>query len=243
MSILVSDFDCTYDKHHHDIELNRVAIQKFIEAGNYFVLSSSRPLNSLLRKVKEHDIPYNYLGTCDGNYLFDSKLNRIYSCTIPSEIVLEIKKLANIRGVEGLQYVYPTSYSINFDENEPLGSVAFVVKDENVTPEFIEMFNRLKTNYPDFQYKRDGNRGIGYYKIRPLGLSKSNPITFLGESLQIPKSDIYTIGDEENDFEMIRDFNGFRVSHNKELKEVALKRYRSVHDLVDDITNNTALKR
>ena len=42
---------------------------------------------------------------------------------------------------------------------------------------------------------------------------------------------------------MIRDFNGFRVSHNKELKKVALKRYRSVHDLVDDITNNTALKR
>ena len=82
-----------------------------------------------------------------------------------------------------------------------------------------------------------------YYIIRPKNVTKSTTVGKLGRILQIPKEEIYTVGDNTNDIEMIRDYNGFMIGNCEKLEPVALKRYSSVRRLVKDIMNEKALKR
>ena len=51
----------------------------------------------------------------------------------------------------------------------------------------------------------------GFIEIIPVGFGKSNAIKALGREINIPSSEIITIGDGLNDYEMIRDFNGYAI--------------------------------
>ena len=69
--LLVSDYDGTYSNNDESIYLNNEAIEKFMKDGNTFVLSSGRSYTSLLKETIDYEIPYHYLGTNNGNCLFD----------------------------------------------------------------------------------------------------------------------------------------------------------------------------
>lgn len=79
--------------------------------------------------------------------------------------------------------------------------------------------------------------------VKCKGLSKSSPINFLRNKLSIPRDEIYTIGDNLNDLEMISDFNGFAISDNETLQKISLGKYDSVHGLAEDILNRKVKRR
>ena len=79
--------------------------------------------------------------------------------------------------------------------------------------------------------------------IRPLGVNKGKSIKLLGKQLGIPKEEIYTIGDNTNDFELIRDYNGYRIGDHPDIIDVSLRKYDAVHQLIDDINKRKVLKR
>ncbi len=243
MSLLVSDYDGTFTARQEDIRLNCKALEKFIKNGNYFVLSSGRPLDSLLEQVRIHHIPYTHLGTSDGNYLFDNKNNLLQANTMSSDILSEIEELKELDIYKAIQYTYTTRNSYTLDPNEKLGSIGFVIKEENVNEEFLTRYNRLKEAHPEYRFDIYGYHGLYFYMIRPIGISKTIPIHFLSKYLSIPPRKIFTIGDNDNDFEMIRDYNGYMIGDNESLKEVALRRYNAVHELINDINKRKVKKR
>ena len=66
--------------------------------------------------------------------------------------------------------------------------------------------------------------------------NKSNAINLLINKLNLLKEDVYTIGDGYSDIEMIKNFNGYAMVNSiEELNQVALKKYRSVSDLINEI--------
>lgn len=66
--------------------------------------------------------------------------------------------------------------------------------------------------------------------------NKSNAINLLIERLNILQENVYTIGDGYSDIEMIKDFNGYSMVNSvDELKQVAIKEYESVSNLIDEI--------
>lgn len=242
MSILVSDYDGTFSTSEDDIKLNCKLLKEYINNGNYFVLSSGRPLDSLKRQVSQYDIPYTHLGTSDGNFLFDLNDNIIDSNLISHDIIDHLNPLKGLNIYEGIQYAYPYE-NLNYYKDGELGSVAFVLRRDSITDEFMILFDYLQENHKKYDYSIYGYDGIDYYMIRPKGISKSTPIDKLRKKLNIPKEEIYTIGDNDNDYELVRDFNGFIIGNNEKLKEVALKKYNAVHELVKDIQNKKVLKR
>lgn len=243
MNLLVSDYDGTFATNEKDIQLNRKMIERFIKNGNKFLLSSGRSLKSLKEQVIMYKIPYNYLGVSDGNFMYDEKDNLIMQNYMSSDIISEIEELLQLGIYIQIQYTYSRENSLSMKDDEELGSIAFVIERDKITEEFLELYRRVEKENPKYQYDVYSYKDIFYYMIRPKGINKSSPIIHLEHTLHIPKSKIYTIGDNINDIEMIRDYNGFMIGDNGSVRKEALRKYNAVHELINDINNNKVLKR
>ncbi len=241
--MLVSDYDGTFATSEDDIRINCDLIRKYIDRGNIFVLSSGRSLASLKRKVDVYNIPYNYLGTCDGNFLFDNNDELIKAYPIKHDILDKLEDLKKIKIYDRIDYAYSDDYSSIYYPNKKIGSITAVVHDKNLTSKFIDEFNRLKEENKDYDFFSYGFDGISYYAVKSRGNNKSIPIKFLERELKLSSSNIYTVGDNLNDLEMIRDYNGYVIGDNEELAKHAVARYDNVHGLINDINKRKVLKR
>ncbi len=243
MSILVSDYDGTFDKNISDIKLNCNAITSFIKKGNTFILSSGRSYKSLLNKVNSHDIPYNFLATCDGSYLYDSNGNLLLSHSMDHNVISEVITLSENSKCKRIDFAYAKDYSSQYVASENISCLALVIDEKDLSSDFFQKFNQLKENNPFYDYNYYGYNGIFYFMVKCKGLSKSSPINFLRNKLSIPKNEIYTIGDNLNDLEMIGDFNGFAISNDETLQKISLGKYDSVYGLAEDILNKKVKRR
>lgn len=241
--LIVSDFDGTFSTGVKDIEVNCEKIFDFMSRGNYFLLSSGRPYDSLMEQVKKYSIPYTYLATSDGSFLFDKKREMIESFTMPHDIVKELDILLKHDIFDKVQYTYPKTNGKTYKKNELLANVAFVINNKNITPSFIEDFEELKISQTDYDFTVYGYGDVSYYIVRAKGVNKGFCVESLADKIGVSKENIYTIGDNDNDFEMIRDYNGYMVGDNLGLISVALQRYNAVHELVSDINSGKVLKR
>lgn len=242
-SLIVSDYDGTFSTSVKDIEINCDKIFDFMSRGNYFLLSSGRSYDSLMSKVKKYHIPYSYIGTCDGSYLFDKGRNMIDSFTMSPDILQELEPLFKRNIYEKIQYSYPKTYGNKYDKKSPLASVVFVIDNKKVDSSFLEEFDLLKENNKDYDFTVYTYGGTSYYIVRSKGTNKGRLVESLAEKINVSKDNIYTIGDNDNDFEMIRDYNGYMIGDNLGLISVALNRYNAVHELVSDINKGKVLKR
>lgn len=243
MSMIVSDFDGTYSTSLEDIKINSKMLKNYISHGNYFVLSSGRSFTSLKGQVDTYNIPYSFLASCDGNYLFDKNDNVIMRNTIDEKIVSKIENLKKIRIYDKIDYAYDKIYSEYYIPYEKLGTISIKVRDRFLNDEFLNEFNRLKEENKDYTFVVYTYHNTSFYMIRPLGVNKTTPIKFLERKLKLDGNDIYTIGDNTNDLDMIRDYNGFIIGNNKEVMSYALKKYDAVHSLISDVKKKKVLKR
>ena len=242
MKLLVSDYDGTFYNSIDNVKLNVEAIEKFMKSGNKFVLSSGRSLASLKRKVKEHDIPYNYLATCDGMYLFDERDNMLMSTKMNKKILKKLNHIHKLDGYERIDYSYDDDYATVVLQDKNFASVSIIVK-EKISDKLLKEFNRLKKENPCYDFFIYGYELYKYMVIKPRNINKSTPIKYLERHLDLDKKNIYTVGDGSNDIEMIRDYNGYMIGNNRKLKKVALDNYDSLHSLISDINKSKVKKR
>ena len=77
---------------------------------------------------------------------------------------------------------------------------------------------------------------VVYYFIGDKNINKSSSTSFVSNLENIPKCDIFTIGDNHNDYEMVRDFNGYTFPWGtRNVKEVSCGQVLSVASLVKRI--------
>lgn len=243
MKLLVSDFDGTFHTDEESIKVNCEILKNFLKEGNYFMLSTGRAFDSIKRKIEEYDIPCNYIGTSDGSFLLDKDGKVILENNISSDVVDNMQEFTDLATFERIQYAYPETNLLEYDKERSLASIAYVIKKENISSQVLELFENLKNRYSNYQFDIYGYDELYFFLVRPKGISKSTPVDYLSKILSIPKKEIYTIGDNSNDFEMIRDYNGYMIGNNEKLKSVALKKYDAFYELVQDINNKKVLKR
>lgn len=242
MGLLASDYDGTLYTNERNMIINCKMLSTYLNNGNYFVLSSGRSQESLLGEVNKYNIPYSYLSCCDGSFLFEN--NRlIYADPVSHDAVKIFDKLKRLKIDSRLEFAYPEHYATEYEKYNYIGSIALTLKKKDVDNKFIEIFEKIKMEHPEYQYDIYGYNDEVYYLVRPHGVSKAGPIKFLQEELDLSKKDIYTIGDNTNDKELIRDYNGYRIGDNPDIIDVALRKYDAVHQLIKDINDNKAIKR
>jgi len=245
MKLLVSDYDDTFNTYisDHNVKLNVRKLNEFIDNGNMFMLSSGRSFNSLMDKVQKYKIPISYLATQDGSQLFDRNGTLLFERELDTEIVDKFDHLASLGKHKEIQY--GTTREYYYEEPKlPIANINFIIDEKEITTEFNREWNRLKKeNKEKYNLIRYGYQGTYYYCIKPIGIDKAKPVEELAKIVGLSKTNIFTVGDGDNDVPMIENYNGYVIGKKENANRVALKQYDEVYELIDEIEKNKVLRR
>lgn len=235
MKLLVSDFDGTYYLDDEDIIKNNLYIKNFQDKGNLFMLSSGRSFRSLKEVSQKYNISYDYLSCCDGSILYDKFDNIIVKFDLEPSILEEFLTLKNYANIKKMQYSYPDDY-YDTKKSETMIGCNIVIDNVNITDIFLEKYKKMQNKYPNYDFLVYSYQDTTYFCLKNKGINKSSTIMTLKDKLGLINNNIYTIGDNENDYSMLKLFNGYYVGMvDDKIKNVCLKGYNSVSELIKEI--------
>ena len=239
MKLLVSDYDGTFYTSDNNIRINNNKVREWMNNGNLFMISSGRCYNSILDKIVKYDIPVNYISSGDGSHLFDKNGNVISESLMSKSIVDKLDDIMGLNIYDEIQFGTTYEYLDKMPKKGGISSINFVLNRNSVTNEFMRLWNKLKNENPDYSFFIYSYFDTLYFCIKPYGVDKSTTIRHLEINLPLLKSNIYTVGDGDNDLCMIKDYNGFIIGRDNILGKHALCTFDEVHQLVDCINNKT----
>ena len=223
MNLLVSDFDGTFFDNNYIDNIEKV--NKFVDAGNIFVIATGRSINNLKQDINDYNIKYSYLICSDGASIYDSKHNNLYTCNIDKELINPIcNKLENDENI-----TITLLENDNFVSSTIANSIAGKFIDKRLAFKLLE---NLKKEYPQVYAYLSEN----YINIRNNKVSKANAIDILIEKKNFKFEDVYVVGDSVNDLEMLNRFNSFSFFHvDENVKKVSKKLVKNFNEVIDNL--------
>lgn len=228
MYVLASDYDGTLKTRIHDLRINIKSLKKFRSLGNKFIIVTGRSFESIKKEIDEFEIPFDYLSCNDGAVSFNDSLEVIdakYIKTINFETILYILK--KYPGFHIENFYTPKTTSKTFDQD----TIEIVIQGKQKPNHLIRELN--ESNFGCFRW-----RNLILVKEK---CNKSDAIKFITSTFENKK--IYTIGDEDNDIEMIKDFNGFRMLESSPSLWFTPKIVLEEHHLIKYLNFKSKLKR
>ncbi len=220
MKILVSDFDNTFFS--KDYLKNIELVNKFVDAGNVFIIATGRSINNLNYDIQNYHIKYSYLICSDGASIYDNRHNNLYTCNIPENIVNPICDMLDADDNVELTLVE----NDNFVSKTIANSIAAKFFDRSSCNGLI---SKLETTFKDIYAYLSEN----YINVRNRQVSKDKAIQFLIKMNNYNILDVYTVGDSINDIEMCKKFTSFTFDYAcEEIKKIS---NIIVHDFEDVI--------
>lgn len=207
MKLLVSDYDGTiknYDKNPNFVE--RLIFEKNINAindfcnDNKFVIATGRNTKSIYDETYKYNILYNYLIGYNGRVIVDKDNNIISAEYIDNDFLSELDYV-NIKDLT----LYD-EFKLNDNVAKPIYIYLelYSIKDvKNCILDWKEKYPNLEISYNyifnTIIIRKKYNKLLGINKLLEC------------ENIDIEKQDIITVGDETNDREMIKYYNGYKM--------------------------------
>ncbi len=249
--LLVSDMDSTLLNDDHKVtDENFNAIRYFISEGGRFSVASGRMLEAV--RVYLDRIQINAPAILHNGakiYSFDSE-TVLYEKTIEEERKVAYKRVYETQLQFGLEvyskeriYVLrdcfetkrlkATPYDVTYSMPDEIWGEPWTKALIIGTAEELDKFEPIfKTQYDDGYSVRSGKF---YLDIVANGVSKGRGVKMIADTLGIKKDNIYTVGDNMNDLEMIEFAgHGFAVKN-------AVDKLKSVADKVIPSNNDSAI--
>lgn len=224
MKILASDFDNTiyYLDDEKKNKKNVEAIKRFIAYGNIFCIVTGRNYTSVKKLLMENDIPYSYLICDDGAIIFN---NMDY----PLQTILLDEK--DIDKIEGILKELDCDYYLDDGYNETeykQGCVKVVVNcdDEVLSKKIVDTIKE----------KIDIHVYASRFHVNIINkdVNKRNALLQLMELEKLDKSLLRVIGDNDNDYEMLNEFDGaVMLKHHKLLDSLDMMQVDTLSDYID----------
>lgn len=227
MKMLVADFDNTlFDNNYIK---NIASIREFTNEGNIFVIATGRYKDSLIKEIKDYNIPYSYLICNDGGMIFDKEMNAIYKKDIPKQTAIDILNLLNKSTVVSESIIY-TGLSITNNMEDDINGIYAKFSNREEAGKLLDMITQKHNDI----YGYLSTEGIN---VTEKEVSKGYSIKYLADKLNINVDKIYTIGDGINDLSMSNyNFNSYSMDVGiDELKKVTKGTYHALYQLVEDI--------
>ena len=232
-SILFSDMDGTLLNDQKELSAGtKTALNTYLQEGGKLVLSSGRPLDSIVEVAKKLDLlrKNTYIISYNGALIYDCDQKKpVYEITIPKDLVKTIIATAKKHGV----------YTHTYDTNESGQEIIVTEKDgdelafyrraihlpyvcvndmaEALTKEPYKLFaidmdgghEKLDAFARELDYLTDGKihtfySGPFYMECCMKEASKGKAVEILCEKLSIPIEEAVACGDAANDSSMIR---------------------------------------
>ena len=226
MKILASDFDNTiyYLDDKEKNKKNVEAIKKFISQGNIFCIITGRNYVDLKKILTENEIPYTYLICDDGAKIFNS-MDYCIDTTLLEE--KDIKKLTTILEENKVNYYLDDGYN----KTEYLKDCVKIVVNCKETEEKDKVIQLLKEKAKVHIYASRFHVNIINKSVnKEVALKK----LFNLEKLDYKK--LYVIGDNDNDYEMLKTFEGAIIKkHHPILDTLEKKEYETLKDYIYEL--------
>ena len=229
MKILASDFDDTiyYLTDEAKNKKNIESIRKFVNAGNAFCIITGRNYTDLKKYLNEYEIPYTYLICEDGAKIF----NNVDYCL--DTILLdrnEVEKIVNIIKENNWNYYLDDGYNetTNYDD-----CVKVVIKcdDSNKQKEIVEI---IRKQVPVHVYASRFHINI----INPQ-VNKEKALKRLFNIEGLNYNSLHVIGDNDNDYEMLKEFNGAVIKkHHHKLDSLQKPEFETLSDYIEELMKN-----
>lgn len=228
--MLVSDYDQTFYINDNDIEKNKKAVEQFQNKGNIFVIATGRSYLDFKNKLDLYNFNYDYVILNHGATILDKDNNIFANYSIDSNIIKDIYEDLNIK--ESINGFNCSELESRVDFNhQNLTKINVKYNSREEAMRINKIINDKYSNYVVSYFVNTNS-----IEIISNQTNKSNAINILIERLGLSKDDIYTIGDGYSDIDMIKDFNGYAIKDSvEELKQVSIKEYESVSDLINDM--------
>lgn len=229
MKILASDFDETiyFVNNQEKTRKNIAAIREFISSGNIFCIITGRNYSDLKLLLNDLSLPYSYLICEDGAKIF----NNIDYCL--DTILLkrsEIESIVPILEENNCDYYLDDGYNktTNYDD-----CVKIVVncQDDSFKQKIVKI---IKENSNVHIYA-----SRTHVNIINESVNKENALKRLLNIEELDYHLLYVIGDNDNDYEMLKTFRGATLKkHHPKLDELNKKEYDTLKEYVEELMQN-----
>lgn len=226
MKLLASDYDGTLYTDRANLRLNMKAINKFMNNGNKFAIVTGRSFESIKKEIEYYNIKYDYLACNNGLIIFDNKDNIINSSILSLEnLNLIYDNIMNFSGVKDVQLY--SFFSLTYSFRDVL--------------EVYAKFKNINAAKECKKYIESNLSNISCYnKFNKLficnNITKADAVSFIQHLHNIDKNNIYAVGDNTNDLEMLEKYNGYKMLFSyPSLLFKKIPTTREVHTLVKKI--------
>ncbi|MDD2435300.1 MAG: HAD-IIB family hydrolase [Bacilli bacterium] len=223
MKIIISDFDLTFftDEYLENIKL----INEFVNRGNMFIIATGRNITHLEKDIKGFNIDYAYLICNDGGIAFDSQGNCVYRKDIGETIVKPIFEMLKNDSNNIITFIDNATNYVN-DPNAKANAIISQYRDIEKAD---VMLNNIISKYPSVH----GYLSQNWINLTHESVNKATGIKALVKLFDLNEDNIYTIGDNINDLEMINEYHGYVVENGiDEIKVIAKGVVKSFKDLI-----------
>ena len=242
MKLFVTDYDNTLYVNDEELVETIKELKRIREKDIKVVISTGRSIPSIKKEVIKHSIPFDYLSCADGSLIYDKNYNLMKEHHMDKDIIKEVPNLVKNITYEEIQYSYDTGYENYLDLSKNISSVNLVIFENCFTKELEDRWKDLQKRFPNYNYLEykhfySVTKSYLYYLcIKNKDVSKSKGIEYLANYLNIDKDDIYVIGDSDNDYEMIRDYNGVCVEGSTDtIKSISKCVYKKISDYLKEL--------
>lgn len=226
MKILASDFDNTiyYLDDKEKNKKNVSAIKKFINQGNIFCIITGRNYSDLKKLLNENDIPYSYLVCEDGAKIFNNMDYCIDTILLDRNTIEEIIPILEENNCD---YYLDDGYN----KTEYLEDVVKIVINCTDEKEKERMVRIIKDKINVHIYASRTHVNI----INKV-VNKENALKKLFNLEELNINLLKVIGDNDNDYEMLKAFNGGVIKeHHKKLDSLNKPEYETLADYIEEL--------
>lgn len=227
--LLVSDYDQTFYTDDASIEKNVLAVNEFMKY-HLFVLATGRSYQNLKKVMEQYHIQSSYAIINHGatilkneEVLYNSFIQNDIKKSLLSELYLECANAAY--GCRGIDRITDLT-------KENITKLCIEYKNKQLAK---QIYDKIVTCYSSYLncFLVDSQETI---EVVAKETDKAMAIEKIATIEKIKKRFIYVIGDSYNDINMIKQYHGYAIQNAiPEVKELAIKEYNSVYELMGDI--------
>ena len=226
MKILASDFDDTI-YFEDDVEKsikNIKAIKEFVSFGNSFCIITGRNYSDVKLLLNEYNIPYTYLICEDGAKIFNNMDYCIDTIYMDKELIKEIINMLN-------EYNYDYYLDDGYNKTNNINDCVKVVVNCSEKDKQVEIVNKIKENIKVYVYASKY-----HINIVNSSVNKANALKRLLNIESLSYNNLHVIGDNSNDYEMVKNFSGaIMKKHHSLLNDLGKKEYNELSDYINDL--------
>ena len=226
MKILASDFDNTiyYLDDEEKNKKNIEAIKKFVSYGNIFCIITGRNYTDLKTYLNKYDIPYTYLICEDGAKIFNNVDYCLHTILLSPK---ETERIVRIIKENNWNYYLDDGYNTTENYNDCV-KVVIKCSEEEKQKEIVDI---IKKEIPVHVYA-----SRSHINIINSTVNKEKALKRLFNLEGLNYDLLRVIGDNDNDYEMLKEFEGAVIKkHHKKLDSLQKDEYETLSDYIEEL--------